>query len=170
MTPEQRLVRLERRCRLLSGLLTATVVSVGCAILTGANGGGEAKKLQVTGLEVVDAAGNVRIRIGELHPGKPDIFGAVFRDAEGKSRATIHDLAQLNLSTGEGSARLSAGEAGANLQLGASGGRPRAMFYAQDELAGIQLRDTEGEIRVISETPRLKLPGKRVADPFAPED
>lgn len=174
MTPEQRLSLLENRCRLQSRALVAVVLLGSLALFLGADDPVKPQKLQVTELEVVDAEGNVRILLGGSKQGHIEHFWGKFTSADGKSSALISDYGQLSLRRNDGWAALSAGSKGASLQLSAPGLRPRAMLYAHDDHSGIQLRDTNGEVSFIQETPRIDVPlkprvlGPGAVDPFAP--
>jgi len=168
MTIEQRLSRLESRCRFQVRLLVAVISIASLVFLLGAKALVAPQKLQVTALEVVDAKGNVRISLGDLSSEDFDLFGARLLDSTGKLGVNILDMGQLRLTKGNGSALLVAKDDGASLQLSGEGLRPRAMVYASSDHSGIQLRDTKGEVRFIQDTPRLEIPGARFADPFAP--
>jgi hypothetical protein len=169
MTLDKRLSRLESRCRFLSRVIVAIVAAICLTAFVGASNLALPQKLQVSELEVVDSKGNVRIRLGEdaeSKKGQFDIFLAKFTDEHGKVGAVILDKGQILLTQGDSQLVLAAYGNGATVQASAKGLRPRAMFYAFDDHAGIQLRDTNGEISFIQDTPKIRVPGPRAADPF----
>ena len=168
MTIEQRLSHLESRCRFQSRILVTVISVAALVILLGAKVLVAPQKLQVTALEVVDGKGNVRISLGDLSSEKYDLFGARLLDSTGKLGVNILDLGQVQLSKGSGGVSLMATDDGASLQLSGEGLRPRAMLYASSDHSGIQLRDTKGGVSFIQETPRIRIEGHRVTDPFAP--
>ena len=165
MTVEQRLRNVELRCRFVSILLLLCVSSAGVVLLCGAQTPNEPPDLRVGKLEVVDEHGNVRIRLGRIDS---DTFGVTLFDGKGERRVIIIDASQVNLINEKGQASLCAWTSGASLQLAGPGLRPRAMIYAEDDHAAIQLRDTNDKVASITETPRRKGATDRVADPFAP--
>lgn len=121
-------------------------------------------ELKVTRLEVVDAAGQPRVVLGQL---EREVYGMFLDAANGQRSVVLHDNGGLRLIQGQGEINLMTHSTGANLQLNAAGHRPRAMLYANDNHAGLQLCDTKGEINQILETRRIKLPADRKAqDPF----
>jgi len=164
MTVEQRLETAQRRCRHLSALLLICLSAVSLALFTGAKAADEPRELRVTNVEIVDEHGNVRVHIGRL---EENIFGARFLNAKGELRAMILDEAQLSLINERGNASLNAHPSGGTFQLAGPGNRPRAMIYAVDDHAGIQLRDTNSKVTSITETPRIVGNADRIADPFA---
>jgi hypothetical protein len=130
MTTEQRIEKLERRCQRLMVCIVGLVTVGGLALFIGAAQKDDGKHLRVESLEIVDDVGNVRLRLGRIDV---DVFGFVAKDAGGKTCVAIHDLAQVNLYKGDGSASIGADSGGASLQLASAGLQPRAMIGVSED-------------------------------------
>jgi hypothetical protein len=179
MSPEQRLVHLEGRCRLLTRALFVIVVTGVFAVLVGAKGIDAPQRLRVSALEVVDAKGNVRVLLGDLAKIKEEgeLYGARIVDADGKTTIDIIDVGQWNIIRGKNLvASLKTYESGASFQLRCPGGKQSAAIYTANypdgDAAGIQLRDAKEEVRFMQETNRVKRVASTAADPtdpFAPK-
>jgi hypothetical protein len=162
MTNEQRIEQLVRRCRWLFAALAGLAVVGGVAVFSGAAPNNAAKNLRVESLEILDTAGKVRVRLGDMAPQnvpqfKDGIFGLQVSDANGAVRATVQDRAQFILEMDDGRAVVAASPKGASVQLNGRGGSPRLMLSAQDDHCDVQLRDTNGEVAWQQATPRLKV-------------
>lgn len=169
MTSEEQIERLERRCRFLMVSLLGVVAIGGVAVFCGAAQIDQAKALRGESLEIVDEAGNVRIRLGKVDgPPNESIFGLVMKDGRGSNRVVMQDYAQLILQRGDGRAAILAGDHGASFQLNGRGSRPRAIVSVREDQAEMQLRDANGEVSWRQATPSLKVarePGP--LDPFS---
>ena len=169
MTNEQRIERLEQRCRWLLVSLVGVVTTGGVALFCGAAPNEPVKALRGESLEIVDEAGNVRIRLGKFNSPTLNMFGLEMKDERGDARVSMHDQAHLMLERDEGRAWLVAGAAGAALQLNGRGSRPRAMLSVRGNQAEIQLRDANGGLSWQQATPSLKVARDAgQADPFKP--
>lgn len=172
MSNEQRIEQLERRCRWLFAALTGIVVVGGFAVFSGAAQNDTGKNLRVESLEIIDSAGKVRIRLGDMAPRnvpqfKDGIYGLQVSDAKGAIRATVQDMSQLILERDDGRAVIAADPKGAVIQLNGRGGSPRLMLSAQDDHCDVQLRDTNGEVAWRQATPRVKVEREaNAANPF----
>lgn len=166
MDLNDRIRRLERRCRLLHALLGGLAVTGAVTFLTAASRPRELTNLQVRQLEVVDADGNVRIRLGNL-PQKdlPQIYGVELANEQGTPRAGLNDLASLVLSSESRYVVMTVSDVSADFQVSGKAGKPRVMISASDEQAEIQIRDVDERIifRQASEARQRITPS---SDPF----
>jgi hypothetical protein len=170
MTTEQRIEKLERRCRRLMVCIVGLVTVGGLALFSGAAQNDDGKHLRVESLEIVDDAGNVRLQLGRIDAPKPlDVFGFVAKDVGGNTCVAIHDLAQVNLYKGDGSVSIGADSGGASLQLASAGLQPRAMIGVGEDHCTLQLMDTNGAISWEHTTPHIHVPRelKTAGDPFS---
>jgi len=141
----------------------------GISLFSGAAQNDGGKHLRAESLEIVDDAGNVRLRLGRVDAPKPlDVFGFVAKDNSGKTCVAIHDLSQVNLYKGDGSVSIGASSGGASLQLASAGLQPRAMIGVGDDHCTLQLRDSNGKVSWEHTTPHIQVPRevKTAGDPF----
>jgi hypothetical protein len=147
MTVEQRIAKLERRCRMLSILLGGFALLVAIGALAGAT-----QIVQVPvrfhQVDIVDLNGNVRIRLGNVE----DAFGIFLQDAAGQARATLSEDADgtvLSVAKEGGNIRLLAAKQAADITLRDGRGNVRAVTTATQAGAEIQLRAANGEVLTI---------------------
>ena len=142
MTHENRIRQLESRCRRLSAAVTALVVLMGVAFLTGAIQGEADRPVRTRKLEVVDSEGTVRIVLGE---GDDHGYGVKLNDRDGQFRVALFEAplaAGVNISKGS-RCTLLVGEDGVGFSLRAAQGAPRAIVSVSQEKAQIQLQDQQ---------------------------
>ena len=128
MQLEERMVYLERRCRMLTVGFVASVCVIGLFILAGAaQEGNDDSTLRTRRVEILDAQGNARIEIGRV---EDDVYGVL---VYGHGRQASSKLMAGSLD-GAGVAIISAG-----------GGKARQgiQLMAQEKAAGIVIRDSK---------------------------
>ncbi|MGB6222291.1 hypothetical protein [Haloferula sp.] len=140
---EKRLDHLECNCRNLRRALAGVVIGGAAVFLVAAAPNPAKEALQTRRLEVVDADGNVRVRIGPADEG----YGLVVYDEDGASHATLTDAplgAVMSLKKGGGGITLMAMEKGCGITMRDENGKPRALVVHQKDRSEILLKDKEG--------------------------
>ena len=140
---EQRLEQLECKCRNHRRVLTGVVMAVAAVALVAAAPKPGREPVQTEKLEIVDANGKVRIRLGPADEG----FGIVVYDENGRFRATLTDAprgAAMSISKGGGSINLMAMEKGSGITIRDQDGKPRTLLLLKEDGATIMLKDQKG--------------------------
>ncbi len=140
MTFEQRITKLEKRCRRLTGVLVGTVAVAAVIVLGGAAQNSDRETVRTRQLEIVDGDEKVRIRLGQADEG----YGLVVYDENGKFNATLTDAplgAVIELSKDGGGIRLQAGKEGAGLSVRDPRGKPRAVIHVTNDKSEFVLKD-----------------------------
>ena len=144
MTHENRIQQLESRCRRFNAVVTALVVLMGVALLTGAIQGEADRPVRTQKLEVVDSEGTVRIVLGE---GDDHGYGVKLNDRDGKFRVALFEApraAGVHIKKGF-SYGLLVGEDGSAFSLRDAQGTARAVVSVTQEEAQMQLRNQQGK-------------------------
>ena len=171
MSNEQRIEQLERQCRWLFASLAGMVVIGGGAVFSGGAQNDAVKSLRVESLEIIDNAGKVRVRLGNLargidHPRAAEgMYGMQIKGEDGDIRAWLHDRAQLSLKMPGGNVSLSATGAGAIMQLDGPE-RQMAQMTAWENQALVRLLDNDGKETWKQATPLTAADRQKVVDPF----
>ena len=145
MTHENRIEQLEHRCRRLSAAVTALVVLMGVALLTGAARPEADGPVRTKKLEIIDSEGTVRIVLGE---GDDHGYGVKLNDRSGKFRVALFEsprAAGLNITKGFAYTLL-VGEDSSGFSLRDPKGTARAVVSVTQDGAQMQLRDQEGKV------------------------
>lgn len=125
MKLEQRICCIEKRCRLLSRLVYASLAVICLAVFSAAANFDRLKDIQTEKLEILNGDGNIRMRLGKADAG----YGVVIYDAAGRFRATLTDAPD-----------------GAGIQLIKDGGKVQLFSY--NDGSGMSIRDANGKPRV----------------------
>jgi hypothetical protein len=144
MTYENRIKKLESRCRRLTVAVVALAVLMGVALLTGAGQGEAVKPVRTQRLEVVDSEGTTRIVLGE---GDDHGYGVKLNDHNGKFRVALFEApraAGVHIKKGF-SYGLLVGEDGSAFSLRDAQGTARAVVSVTQAEAQMQLRDQQGK-------------------------
>lgn len=144
MIMKKRIDQLERKCRQLSLAVTGMMVLAVAAICIAAKPNSPRDGIQASKLEIVDAEGNVRIRLGRADAG----YGIVVYDKDGKFGATLTDAplgSGMQLRKEGGSIKMLAMKQGCGITIRDADGKPRAMMLQQDEGSQLILKDGAGK-------------------------
>lgn len=147
MQAEERIARLERRCRILSVGLTAAVCAGGLLVLAGAaQRADDDSTLRTRRIEIIDSEGNARIVIGRV---EDDVYGVLVygpeRQIAGKLMAGSQNGGEVVI--------ISAGK-----------GRHGVRIIAQEETAGVAIRDKQAlraAMLVHEDKAQLQLRGRK---------
>lgn len=144
MSIEDRIERLERRCRRMTTLLVAITSAAALVVLAGA--AAREDRIETQELTIVDQDGNARIRLGYHENG----YGIRILDAMEELHAGMFDAdggAGVRIVKGEGDIRLIAIPSGGfGLSLRESGRRPQALLGITDGEATLKLADKDGKV------------------------
>jgi len=175
MSNEQRIEQLERRCRWLAVALAGFAAVAGLVMFGGAAPLDVGKKLRVESLEIVDDAGMVRVRMGNLdqsdEPHAKGMYGLLIRDTNGELSVRLDDRAMLVLEKrglhkeAGGKVSLSATELGAILHLDGTE-RQVAELMAWDDQSVVRLVDNAGNETWKQTTPRTESERAKAFNPF----
>ena len=144
MQLEDRIARLEKRCRLLSSALGLCLLTAAMIVVTGASGKDDAAA-DTKELKIVDADGNTRIHLGKTDGGG---YGIVMRDASGGVQASITEIERttvLRLAKERYEMRLMVGAEAAGFAIRGSNGKLRGGFQVGEKDSRIEIRDPEGK-------------------------
>jgi hypothetical protein len=144
MTVENRLAKLERRCRVLTIALAAAMLLPAVALLAGAGQLPNEAPLRLRQLEIVDANGTARMRLGPLN----DEFGLFMRDPTGQPLVTLSDSPEatmFSISKDGSGIRLLANRQGSDITLRDSKNNVRAVTTATQAGGQIEIRGANGE-------------------------
>ena len=141
---KERIDQLERKCKRLTLTVTGMIVLAVGAVCIAAKPNSQKDGIQTDKLEIVDDAGNVRIRLGRADAG----YGVVVYDADGKFRATLTDAplgAGMQLIKDGGSIKMLAMKQGCGFTIRDADGKPRAMMVQHDAGSQLILKDGSGK-------------------------
>jgi hypothetical protein len=144
MNTEERISGLEKRCRLLTRVVYGLIAAAGVAVFCGALGVEIFEKVQTEELEIVDANGTVRMRLGKADEG----YGIVIYDATGRFRATLTDAprgAGIQLINDGGAVKIFSYQDAVGISLSDAQGRPRAVTMVSKDGPKVQLMDETGK-------------------------
>jgi hypothetical protein len=161
MTAEERILKLERQCRLQTFAICATLIVGAVLVFAGAKTENDSVDLKVSRLQVVDADGDVRIELGKT---EKDVFGAQFFGSNGKLHTHVLDSGCVEAFNGEGKISLISRGSGAGVFIKTGEKRARAEFYATGDYSRLRIRDATGKVVHMFDTPREK--PEHQADPF----
>ena len=141
---KERINQLERKCKRLTLAVTGMMVLAVAAVCISAKPNSDKDSIQTKKLEIVDANGNVRIRLGRADGG----YGVVVYDADGKFGATLTDAplgASMQLRKDGGTIKMLSMKQGCGITIRDTDGKPRAMMLQNQEGSQLILKDQIGK-------------------------
>ena len=141
---KERIDQLERKCKRLTLTVTGMIVLAVGAVCIAAKPNSQKDGIRTNKLEIVDAEGNIRIRLGRADAG----YGVVVYDADEKFRATLTDAplgAGMQLIKDGGSIKMLAMKQGCGFTIRDADGKPRAMMVQHDAGSQLILKDGAGK-------------------------